>query len=146
MNKIHFHDFNIKSHLSKKQLKLFILKLFKNEQKVVERVDIIFTTDEYLLGLNKSFLSHNFYTDTITFTLQDTPIIGEAYISINRVKENCIDYKIPYKTELIRVIIHSCLHLCGYNDKVKIEAKNMEVVQERYLNIWIVSRETQIGR
>ena len=44
-------------------------------------------------------------------------LIGEIYISIERVKENAIKYEVNYEDELMRVIFHGILHLCGYKDK-----------------------------
>ena len=75
---------------NKKRLKAQLVSLFKKEGALVERIDYIFCTDAYLLGINKQFLNHNFYTDIITFNLANkkAPIQGEIYISMDRVKEN----------------------------------------------------------
>lgn len=148
LNKIYFHELNIKSFLLHRgDLKIFLLTIFKKERTQVKRVDIIFCTDEDLLSLNKDFLNHNYYTDTLSFLLSihGNPITGEIYISIDRIKSNATDLKISYQNELLRVIIHSCLHLCGYSDNPKNTSGKMEKPQEKYLKIWNVSRETQIG-
>ena len=134
MNKIYFHDLNIKSHLLHRgDLKKFLLTIFKKEKTIVKRVDIIFCTDEYLLSINKEFLNHNYYSDTISFHLSGAmdPVIGELYLSIDRIKANAKDFKITYQNELLRVIIHSCLHLCGYKDK-KREEKIIMAERERF--------------
>jgi rRNA maturation RNase YbeY len=125
-------------------LKNFLITLFKNEGKKVDRVDIIFCKDKYVFSLNKSFLHHAYNTDTLTFLLSNAklPIIGEVYISIERIRANAKDLSIPYKNELLRVIIHSCLHLCGYEDTPNCSAIKMKAKQEHYLFQWIVSRET----
>ncbi len=145
MDKIYFHELNIKSSLlHRNDLKKFLLVAFKKERKQVERVDIIFCTDKYLFSLNKSFLNHAYNTDTLSFLLSDNrrPIIGELYLSIERIKDNAKDRDILYQNELLRVIIHSCLHLCGYEDGPRSSAIKMETRQEGYLEQWIVSRET----
>lgn len=103
----------------------------------MERVDIIFCSDEYLLSLNIRFLKHNYYTDTLTFILVPNPIIADIYISTERVKENSSALNINKELELTRVIIHSCLHLCGYKDKPIKEASKMIILQEKYLNEWL---------
>ena len=148
LNKIFFHDLNAKSNLSYKQaLKKFLAAIFIEEYKKVNRVDIIFCSDEYLLILNQQFLKHNYYTDTLSFILSEknAPITGEIYVSISRIKSNAKQLKIPYQIELRRVIIHGCLHLCGYLDSPKNLKNKMQAIQEKYLDRWIVSRETQIG-
>ena len=93
------------------------------------------------------FLKHNYYTDTLTFLFSNPndPIVGEIYLSVDRIKANAKTIKIPYQRELVRVIIHSCLHLCGYEDKPKKSFQIMDRIQEEYVKRWNVSRETQIG-
>ena len=72
------------------QLKAFLLSIFRKEKKVVTSLRYIFCSDKYLLSINQQFLQHNDYTDIITFNLATgkTPVEGEIYISMDRVKEN----------------------------------------------------------
>lgn len=72
---------------------------------------------------------------------EQKPIKGEVYISIDSVLSNSKRFKTPYQTELIRVIIHGCLHLCGYLDTPNAAAKKMKIKQENYL-LEFVPRET----
>jgi rRNA maturation RNase YbeY len=119
-------------------LKKFLVSLFHTEFCKVKEVDIIFCTDEYLLALNKNHLKHDYYTDTLSFLLSDRndPINGEVYISIPRIRANSKRYKCTYQEELIRVIIHGCLHLCGYEDSPTSEFHKMEAIQEKYVHQW----------
>ncbi len=140
MNKLRFHELTTKSTLTdRRKLNKFLLSLFSKEGLVLDRVDIIFCTDEFLYTLNKEFLNHDYYTDTISFLLSDLrdPLVGEVYISIDRVKDNSKQRQEQYKTELIRIIIHGILHLCGYFDKPKMAALKMYKAQEGYLNNWL---------
>ena len=120
---------------NKKRLKAQLVSLFKKEGALVERIDYIFCTDAYLLGINKQFLKHNFYTDIITFNLANkkAPIQGEIYISMDRVKENAQIHQTTYKEELHRVIFHGALHLCGYKDKLPSHVKKMRKAEDSYL-------------
>ena len=148
LKKIFFREIDVRPFLLKRRaLKKFIISIFAKELYEVDTINIIFCTDEYLLSLNKTFLNHDYYTDTLIFLLSthSKPITGEIYISIDRVRANAKSLNILYKTELLRVIIHSCLHLCGYTDKPKQAFYKMCQVQERYLKEWLVSRETSIG-
>lgn len=145
MGKIHFYEQATRSKLlHRRVLKQFLLLLFKKENTAIDQVDIIFCTDDYLLSLNRSFLDHNFFTDTLTFVLSEPsdPVSGELYISVDRVRFNASTYEVKYQDELVRVIIHSCLHLCGYEDKPKLNNQEMVIQQEKYLKRWNVSRET----
>jgi rRNA maturation RNase YbeY len=127
-----------KQQFHRRALKKYLFLLFEKEGKIIDRIDIIFCTDNFLLTLNKRYLNHNWFTDTLTFLLSSPkePLVGEIYISVDRVKFNSKELSAAYKTELIRVIIHGCLHLCGYSDKSKSQARNMENLQENYLKNW----------
>ena len=101
-------------------------------------INIIFCSDDYLLDLNKKFLSHDFYTDIITFdNCADKIISGDLFISIDRVRENSKTYASSFDEELHRVIVHGVLHLLGYKDKTKAQSKVMREKESFYLNLFI---------
>lgn len=145
MDNIHYYDFKIRSGLIKRnELKKYLKTVFYEEKVKLDTVKIIFCTDQYLLSLNKKFLNHNFYTDTLTFLFSKNkePISGEIYISVDRVKANAKTFNISFQNEVVRVIIHSCLHLIGFTDTQKSSKLKMIRKQEFYLKEWLVSRET----
>lgn len=117
------------------RLKKFILALFDHEGRSLESLNYIFCSDKYLLSINQSFLSHNYYTDIITFELSESKevVVGEIYISIDRVRVNSRSFSTTIKEELHRVIIHGALHLCGYKDKTKAERLKMREKENLYL-------------
>ncbi len=118
-------------------LKNFLVQLFKREKKGLESLTYIFCTDEYLLGINKSFLQHNYYTDIITFDLSETDkTVGEVYVSVDRIKDNAQNFEQTFKRELHRVILHGALHLCGYNDKTSGDQQLMREMENKYLNLY----------
>src|SRR4051794_17872606 len=107
-------DISIGRVIKKKQLKAFINKVFKMEGKELDMLSYIFCTDNYLLDINKTFLQHDCFTDIITFDLSANEIInGEIYISFERVKENAFKFSSTVSQELLRVMFHGVLHLCG---------------------------------
>jgi len=138
---IFFHQADRKLTLShKNQLKQFITTLFTQENKVLERLDYIFCSDEYLLTINQNHLQHDYYTDIITFDLSANakqPTIGEIYISIDRVKDNAIQLNTSFTQEILRVIFHGALHLCGYKDKTKSQIQQMRLKEEEYLRKYV---------
>jgi len=89
-----------------------------------------------MLGLNKEFLNHDAYTDILTFTLsaKKTSIIAEIYISVERVIENARKLNNEYYDELLRVMIHGILHLCGYSDHTTKEKLQMRKKEDFYLS------------
>lgn len=118
------------------RLKSFITELFREEGRVLDELSYVFCTDDYLLGINRQFLNHDFYTDIITFDISDNKgdIKGEVYISIDRVRDNAKRLNQPIQDELLRVIFHGALHLCGYKDKTKPQQAQMRSKEDYYLS------------
>lgn len=109
--------------------------MFQEERGKTKELTYIFCTDDYLLNINRNFLQHDYYTDIITFDLseQKDGSHGEIYISIDRVKDNAVHLKEPLQRELLRVIFHGALHLCGYKDKTKVQERTMRKKEDYYL-------------
>ena len=122
-------------------LKAFIERSLKKEGLRIERLQYIFCSDKYLLGINKSYLQHDYYTDIISFDLSETKgkLIGEVYISIDRVKDNAKTHKTSLKEELLRVIFHGALHFCGYKDKKPADIKKMRAQEDKWLKSYLKS-------
>lgn len=135
---VRFYDNDIKSNLkNKRRLKIQIQTLFFDEGKNLDSLIYIFCSDTKLLQLNKEYLQHDTYTDILTFDLSEgEKIIGEIYISIDRVRENSQVFEEKYERELHRVIFHGALHLCGYPDKSDNEKRRMRKKEQECLNLY----------
>jgi len=109
----------------------------KQENQTIESINYIFCTDEYLHKINVEYLSHDYYTDIITFdNSEETGVIeGDIFISIERVEENAKTNFVSFQEELKRVIIHGVLHLIGYNDKTDSEQDIMTKKENAYLSL-----------
>lgn len=120
-----------------KKLSGWIDSVAKKEKYKVASLTFVFCSDSYLLNMNKDFLNHDYLTDILTFDLSEKKnvISGEIYISVDRVKENALAFKVPFKTELHRVIIHGVLHLMGYSDKGKANTLKMREKEDRCLSL-----------
>ena len=122
-------------------LKAFIEKALKKEGMTIESLQYIFCSDKFLLDINKSYLKHDYYTDIISFDLSEIKgkLIGEVYISIDRVKDNAKTHKTILNEELLRVIFHGALHFCGYKDKKPADAKEMRAQENKWLKSYLQS-------
>lgn len=108
----------------KKLLNSWINSLIKHEKVILGEINIIFCNDEHLLMMNDKYLSHDFYTDVITFNyVRNTKIYGDLFISIDRVKDNALKWGVSFEKELYRVMVHGVLHLLIYNDKYYMQDK-----------------------
>ena len=124
---------------SRTELKTFINKQCLKEGVHIETLQYVFCSDAFLLDINKRFLNHNFYTDIISFDLseQKGSLIGDVYISIDRVKENAKTEGNLYTHELLRVIFHGALHFCGYKDKKPADHKTMRSMEDKWLKAYL---------
>ena len=138
MQLVHFFNADKQVSLNKrKSLKVFLTALLYIEGKrELEQLSYVFCSDDYLLGINRQFLQHDFYTDIITFDLSSDArtLNAEIYISVDRVKENAKIVGVSFKEELHRVIFHGALHLCGYKDKTKPQQTIMRQKEGLYIN------------
>lgn len=109
------------------------------DQYECEVADVAYTfiNDEEMLRINTEQLGHDYYTDIITFDDSiDTLLSAEIVISLDTVASNAKQFGQPYDRELMRVIIHGILHLCGINDKGPGEREIMEAAENRALGLW----------
>jgi rRNA maturation RNase YbeY len=121
------------------KLKAFISKQCQKEGVRIEALQYVFCSDAYLLDINKRFLNHDFYTDIISFDLSEKKgsLVGDVYISIERVKENAKTEGNLYMHELLRVIFHGALHFCGYKDKKPADVKVMRSMEDKWLKAYL---------
>jgi len=135
-HKIEFFEADIEYQLNEPdKVRQWLIDLVAEEECAIEKIQYIFCTDEYLLGINKQYLDHDYYTDIITFPLNNstTAILSDIYISIDRVADNAKSYEVTTTKELYRVIAHGLLHLCGYGDATDDEKKTMRGREDYYL-------------
>ena len=137
------HSFTLRNRTA---LKKFIESIFIKEKRILDSINYIFCTDQDLLKINRKYLKHNYYTDIITFKLSEKndPVMADVYISIDRVRANAINFKTSFRIELLRVMFHGVLHLCGYRDKTKGNLKLMRSKEKQYVleSMKFVSRNT----
>ena len=115
--------------------KKWITQCVKKENKEIIKIEFFFCTDTYLNKLNKKHLNHNTLTDVITLDYSTKKhIIGDIFISVDRITENSKQYQTTFKRELARVMIHGVLHLIGYKDKSVEEKIIMREKENEYLD------------
>lgn len=134
---IHYFTEDIRFTLKHKTIiKNWLREAIGTEGYRLEELNFIFCSDEYLLGINQQFLNHDTYTDVITFDNSEVlkTIEGDIFISVDRIRENAKQFKLDFRDELCRVMIHGTLHLLGYKDKTKAAKLLMTEKEDHYLS------------
>ena len=112
----------------------WIVESMKNEGKTIDELNYIFCDDEYLLQINRQYLDHDYYTDVIGFdNSEEDQLMGDIFISVERIKDNSEQNNVPFENELARVIIHGILHFAGYLDKDPEDKNLMTSKEDQYL-------------
>lgn len=112
----------------------WLMNIAESEDCSIASLSIVFCSDDFLHSLNIEYLNHDTLTDIITFPFAGPPEIeGELYISTDRIKENAEEFRVPFATELHRVMAHGLLHLIGFGDKDEAEQKLMREREDFYL-------------
>lgn len=123
--------------LDRQRLALWLQKVTEEHNRILDGLGYIFCDDETILDVNRQFLSHDYYTDIITFDYcRGKMVRGDMYISLDTVVTNAETVGEPYARELLRVIVHGVLHLCGINDKGPGEREIMEAHENAALEMW----------
>lgn len=131
--KIFYDEVNFRLQGWRKAVRLF-KKVIRNEKKIPGDLIFIITSDSEEKKINIEFLKHYYFTDVIAFDYScGDKISGEIYISIDTVERNSHNYNVSLKEEVLRVMIHGLLHLCGYNDN---SVKKRNEMRKRE-NIWL---------
>jgi probable rRNA maturation factor len=134
---IHFFTEDISFNLKQKTIiKSWLKETITAEGYALQELNFIFCSDAYLLSMNQQYLNHDTYTDVITFDNSEVfkTIIGDVFISIDRIRENAASFSRDFHNELCRVMVHGTLHLLGYTDKTKASKSQMTLKEDHYLS------------
>lgn len=117
----------------------WIETIILSENKTLGEISYIFCNDEYLHNINMQYLNHDTLTDIISFDYTEGDVIsGDIFVSIERVKDNAIDFKVTFEEELKRVLAHGVLHYCGYKDKTDADATLMRTKENEKIKLFHV--------
>lgn len=115
-------------------LKHWLRSVVSSFHKEIGCINIIFCSDEYLHKINVDYLSHDYYTDIITFDHSENAVInGDLFISYDRLRDNAKLQGQATIAELQRVMVHGVLHLLGLKDKSAEEQKKMTAAENKFL-------------
>ena len=111
----------------------WLISTASEEDKTIESLSYRFVSDDELHELNRKYLNHDTYTDILTFPYSYEPVQSDICISIDRERDNAAIHQTTVLRELLRVMVHGLLHMCGYNDDSEKNVKEMRYKEDHYL-------------
>ncbi len=119
-------------------------------------ISVLITDNNGIREINNEFREKDTPTDVLSFPMVDyqTPgdfdpleedggsyfhpesgelLLGDIVISVDKVKEQALEYGHEERRELAFLVVHSMLHLFGYDHMEEVERKEMEHRQENIL-------------
>lgn len=119
----------------------WLSKVIVSEDKKEGEINYIFCDDDYLLEINQQYLDHDTLTDIISFDYSvGKELHGDIFISVERVRENAIEFEVSFEDELLRVLSHGVLHYCGYKDKTESDEMVMRQKEEEKMKMFHVEQ------
>jgi len=123
------------------EISSWITAFCQTENTSVDSLVFAFFSDEDLKTLNIKHLSHDYYTDVISFDeSKNNSLNGNIAISVERVADNASKYSVSFEEELRRVMIHGVLHFMGYNDSNDSETKAIRIKEDYALSMFHVKQ------
>lgn len=118
------------------RLSKWLIQVAESYGKMIDELSYIFCSDPYLLKINNDYLNHDYYTDVITFDYcEEERVSGDIFVSLDMIAYNAEKFGKSKENELMRVVAHGLLHLCGLKDKSDLESAQMRAAEEKALVI-----------
>lgn len=119
----------------------WISRVIMSENKKEGDINYIFCDDDYLHKINVEYLSHDDLTDIISFDYSvGNELHGDVFISVERVKENAVEFHVSFDEELLRVMAHGVLHYAGYKDKNDEDENAMRMKEDEKIEMFHVKQ------
>ena len=113
----------------------WLLAVLINEGAEALSIDYSFVDPKQMIKINKKHLNHNYLTDVLAFDYsENSKIQADVFISEEKVRANAQEYSQEFSVELMRVMLHGLLHLCGHKDKTPEQQNKIRELEEKYLN------------
>ncbi|OGF20790.1 rRNA maturation RNase YbeY [Candidatus Falkowbacteria bacterium RIFOXYB2_FULL_38_15] len=130
------HEIEVNQKIGEKITKIKLEKVVAEALKIIGRksgkISVAIVGDNEIKKLNKKYRDKDKVTDVLSFGYSASPLLGEIVICLPQVKRQAKENNIDWENELIFMLIHGVLHLCGYDhEKSEKEAREMEGLQKK---------------
>ncbi len=111
--------------------------------------NVIIVDNESIHKINKEYRNIDRETDVITFALEDNKqielkdirVLGDIYISYDKVISQAKEYNHSIKREICFLAVHGLLHLLGYDHMNSLDERKMFDLQKELLNSYGINKE-----
>lgn len=125
--------------------------VFEGFEELDAEVSLTLTDDEGIRVLNREHRDKDSATDVLSFPQYDSLkdleeieedflYLGDVVISVERAKEQAENYGHSFEREMCFLVVHSMLHLFGYDHMSIEEEKEMTALQEAILSQMGITR------
>ena len=119
-------------------------------------ITITFTIPEEIKKINKKYRKIDRATDVLSFPMFEKreldekiknkdflyeDVLGDIIVSIEKVKEQAIEYGHSFERELSYMLVHGFYHLMGYDHIEEEEQKLMRIKEDKILNELKITRQ-----
>ena len=129
----------------KRKIAAWLKRVAQEEGFTLGDVNYIFCSSEVHRKMNIDFIGHDYFTDIITFDYSDLKgegvVSGDIFIDVDTVADNARIYGATKRDEMLRVVVHGVLHLCGQKDKTPRAEKQMHRKEDKYIALYKEERD-----
>ena len=129
----------------KRKIAAWLKRVAQEEGYSLGDVNYIFCSSEVHRKMNIDFIGHDYFTDIITFDYSDLKgegvVSGDIFIDVDTVADNARIYGSTKRDEMLRVVVHGVLHLCGQKDKTPRAEKQMHRKEDKYIALYKEERD-----
>lgn len=127
----------------------------ENMDKLGLYVSVTLTCPSYIRSINKEYRNIDKETDVLSFPMFEkseideivenqnnmvADVLGDIIVSVDRVKEQAIEYEHSFERELSYMVVHGFYHLMGYDHMNDDEKQIMRAKEENILNKLNITR------
>lgn len=95
-------------------------------------VEVIIHSPEEQRALNLQWRGLDRTTDVLSFPYGEAELFGELYIDPVLATEQAARYHHSLHREMCRLVVHGCLHLCGYDHHTTAQRREMRQLEDLY--------------
>ncbi len=92
------------------------------------KVNIILVDSKKIRELNSMYRDKDKSTDILSFDIRTGSVLGELYICLEEVIANADYFKSGVNDEILMVLIHGILHLCGHDHSAEMFALQDKII------------------